>query len=113
MANLDRRRHGASMEPQRARDVLSPGQQDDGRRCNDAANLRRREAEDTFRGTLRADSRTVGKLRRVGRWSAIPDGQARRVADLRRNANQRGAELAGRIEAESTGEVATGPLSSA
>src|SRR5262249_30610448 len=76
MANLDRRRHGASMEPQRARDVLSPGEQDDGRRCNDGANLRRRKTEDTVRGTLRADSGTVRKLRRIGRWPAIPDGQA-------------------------------------
>jgi hypothetical protein len=97
VANLDGRRHGAGVEPERAGAVLPQRKQDDGRGNCHSAGFHCRHAADALRGSVRFNIRPSYQLRCLTGRPALPDGQARRAVGS--DANQHRAELVRRAEA--------------
>src|SRR5258708_33042173 len=104
MADLDRWRHGASVEPERARAVLSQWKQDDGGGDHNQAELCVGQSARSFRKAVHPSQRSDLELRRIARRAAVLDGQAHRTRAVAGagDANPRWAEMVCRIEGPRT-----------
>src|SRR5262249_11514159 len=101
VADFDRGWPGAGLELERPGAVLPQREQDDGVGGGHEIRAFTGNAKNAVRRTVSADAYRPPRLRCQPGRPALPDAEARRIPNLRAHANQRGAELAGGVEAES------------